>query len=178
MFQISFPYESSNTTVKSKFVKYVYDSVWAIALALRGNRLITCSTSRYYYHHRGEMVAQFVEEMESLSFAGLSVSARLRRIIPDLENFLMIIVTELLIFLCEQKSNAPFLVHSWDGNYLSHQCPMKFGYVYQSIWMYSWIHLWLRRSVVLNETSKISGFFRFQRIINKDIVKTHKFSSE
>ncbi|XP_044748557.1 gamma-aminobutyric acid type B receptor subunit 2 isoform X2 [Coccinella septempunctata] len=68
--------ETFNSTVKSKFIKYVYDAVWAIALALRGNRLITCSTSKYYYHRRGEMVAQFVEEMESLSFAGLSGPVR------------------------------------------------------------------------------------------------------
>ncbi|XP_045480346.1 gamma-aminobutyric acid type B receptor subunit 2 isoform X1 [Harmonia axyridis] len=72
----SYLIENFNATVKSRYIKYVYDAVWAIALALRGNRLITCTTSEYYYHRRGEMVAQFVEEMESLSFAGLSGPVR------------------------------------------------------------------------------------------------------
>ncbi|KAK9885644.1 hypothetical protein WA026_012408 [Henosepilachna vigintioctopunctata] len=61
-----------STNIISTYIDYVYDAVWAIALALRGNRLIECNKSIYYYEDRRPAVQQFMNAMESINFLGLS----------------------------------------------------------------------------------------------------------
>lgn len=62
------------TNESSRYAREIYDAVWAMNLAIRQSEILQNVRLSDFTYKRDDMVASFVESMQSLNFLGMSVS--------------------------------------------------------------------------------------------------------